>query len=200
MQTDDYNQKVLKHLLKDGKEISRERMIQAKEQADEILKEIDNRFCSKGERDFVQESLKSKAIPSPKLLVKDHKKKDKWGQYPTRLVIPATNFTSSFPKLGCLGIKKILDDDETIDYVKKMIVQASQAKNRLEKLHINKSRNTIFSLYIESFYASITYSLVETTINYFATDLSMKNKLMIRECRKLIHFGMGNTLITFEDK
>jgi hypothetical protein len=46
--------------------------------------------------------------------MKDHKKKDKWGQYPTRLVIPATNFTSAFPKLGYLGIKKIFDD-ETID-------------------------------------------------------------------------------------
>jgi hypothetical protein len=77
MQTEDYKQKVLKHLLKDGKEISRERLIQAKEQANELLEEI-NRLCSKRERDFVQESLKSKAIPSPKLLVKDHKKKDKW--------------------------------------------------------------------------------------------------------------------------
>jgi hypothetical protein len=70
MQTDDYKQKVLKHLLKDGKEISRERLIQAKEQANELLEEID-RLCSKSERDFVQEFLKSKGIPSPKLLVKD---------------------------------------------------------------------------------------------------------------------------------
>jgi hypothetical protein len=69
MQTDDYKQKVLEHLLKDGKEISRQRLIQAKEQADKLLEEID-RLCSKGERDFVQESLKSKAIPSPKLLVR----------------------------------------------------------------------------------------------------------------------------------
>jgi hypothetical protein len=42
--------------------------------------------------------------------------------------------------------------------------------------------------------------MVEITINYFATDLSMKDKLMIRECLKLIHFGIGNTLITFEEK
>jgi hypothetical protein len=48
MQTDDYKQKVLKHLLKDGKEISRERLIQAKEQADKLLEEIE-RLCSKGE-------------------------------------------------------------------------------------------------------------------------------------------------------
>jgi hypothetical protein len=59
---------------------------------------------------------------------------------------------------------------------------------------------TIFSLDIESFYPSVTYSLVEIIINYFATDRSMKDKLMIRECQKLTHFGMGNTLIAFEDK
>jgi hypothetical protein len=56
---------------------SQERLIQAKVQADELLEEID-RLCLKSKRDFVQESLKSKAIPSPKLLMmKDHKKKDK---------------------------------------------------------------------------------------------------------------------------
>jgi hypothetical protein len=28
----------------------------------------------------------------------------------------------------------------------------------------------------------------------------LKENLMIQECLKLIHFGMGNALITFEDK
>jgi hypothetical protein len=65
MQTDKYKQKALRHLLKDGKEIQRERRTQAQEQAEELLKEI-NRLCSKGEREFVQDSLKStKAITSP---------------------------------------------------------------------------------------------------------------------------------------
>jgi hypothetical protein len=95
MPTEEYKQKFLRHLLKDGQEISGERLILAQEQAEELLEDID-RLCSKGERDFIQESLKSKAIPSPKLLIKDHKKKDKWGNFPTRLVIPATNFTSAF--------------------------------------------------------------------------------------------------------
>jgi hypothetical protein len=78
MPTEEYKQKVLRHLLKDGKEISRERLILAQGQAEELLADID-RLCSKGERDFIQELLKSKAIPSPKLLIKDHKRKDKWG-------------------------------------------------------------------------------------------------------------------------
>jgi hypothetical protein len=141
------------------------------------MESIDH-LCSKNETNFIQESLKSKAIPSPKLLVKDHKKEDKWGQYPTRLFIPVTNFTSAFPKLGYLGIKKIFDDAK-INYMAKTIIQASHAKDQLERLHINKKNNTVFSLDIESFYPSVTYSLVETTTNYFSKNLPMKEILMI---------------------
>jgi hypothetical protein len=169
MQTDDYKQKVLKHLLRDGKEISRERLIQAKEPADKLLEEID-RLCSKGERDFIiQEPLKSKVILSPKLLVKDHKKKDKWGKYstqPGQSYLPLT-FNLGLSKTGLPGYQQIFDHKQS-DYMKKTIVQASHAKHMLEKLHINKSRNTVFSLDIECFYPLVTYSLVEITINYFA--------------------------------
>jgi hypothetical protein len=93
--------------VKYGKVIPRERLTEAHEQAIELMESIDH-LCSKNETDLIQESLQSNAIPSPKFLVKDHKKKDKWGQYPTRLVIPATNFTPPLPKLGYLGIKKFL--------------------------------------------------------------------------------------------
>ena len=40
--------------------------------------------------------------------LKDHKPLID-GEYETRLVIPATNFTSAFPKAGYLGIKAIFD-------------------------------------------------------------------------------------------
>jgi hypothetical protein len=82
--------------------------------------------------------------------------------------------------------------------MKKTIIQASHAKSTLENLNIKKNYHTIFSLDIKSFYASVTCNLVEMTINCFGKDLQMKDKLMIRECLKLIHFGMGNTLITFK--
>jgi hypothetical protein len=91
-------------------------------------------------------------MPSPQLLVKDHKKKDKRGNFPTRLVIPATNFTSAFPKLGYV---EMIFDDEKVNYVKKTIVQASHAKGILENLFINKSAHAVFSLDIESFYPSM---------------------------------------------
>ena len=46
---------------------------------------------------------------SLKILIKDHKRINKKGEYPTRLVIPATKFTATFYKIGYLGIKRSLD-------------------------------------------------------------------------------------------
>jgi hypothetical protein len=139
-----------------------------------------------------QESLKFKLIPSPKLLVKDHKNKDKWGQFPTRFVIPATDFTSAFQKLGYLGVK--IFDEAKIDQMKKTSIQASHAKNTFEELNIKKLTHTVFSLDVASFYPSVTCALVEIAINCFTKDLLIRDKLMIRECLKLIHFGMATML------
>jgi hypothetical protein len=55
---------------------------------------------------FVEEMLDSRAVPTPKLLIKDHKPMNEKGEYMTRLIVPATNFTVVFPKVGYLGIKK----------------------------------------------------------------------------------------------
>ena len=48
-------------------------------------------------------------IPSLKILIKNHKTINKKGEFPTRLVIPATNFTATYSKIGYLGIKRYLD-------------------------------------------------------------------------------------------
>ena len=86
---------------------------------------------SKNEVGHINESLKTKAIPTPKLLIKDHKKMSNMGKFPTRLVIPATNFSATFAKFGYLGVKKILEKNE-INYTKFTIVQASQVKEEWE--------------------------------------------------------------------
>ena len=68
---------------------------------DRILKihfQAQQEFECLGDDGFL--SLKGKAIPTPSLLIKDHKKPLADGTFPTRLVIPADNFTSAFPKLG----------------------------------------------------------------------------------------------------
>ena len=46
------------------------------------------------EENFVRQSLATKAIPAPKLLIKDHNKINEKGEFLTRLVIPTTNFTA----------------------------------------------------------------------------------------------------------
>ena len=82
---------------------------------------------SKNEVGHINESLKTKAIPTPKLLIKDHKKLTSMGEFLTRLVIPETNYSATFEKVGYLGSEKILEKNE-INYTKFTIVQASQIK------------------------------------------------------------------------
>ena len=57
----------------------------------------------------MRQLLATKAVPAPKYLIKDHKKINEKGEFPTRLVIPTTNFTATFSKIGYLGIKRCLD-------------------------------------------------------------------------------------------
>ena len=46
---------------------------------------------------------------------------------PTRLVIPETNFSDDFEKVGYLGLKKMLDKNK-INYTGFIIFQESQVK------------------------------------------------------------------------
>jgi hypothetical protein len=194
----DYQDWATKHLLKNGKEIPRSKLVEVLDEANELLESLDD-VMSEDEYSFVKESLNSKAIPSPKLLIKDHKFVNDDGTYPTRLVVPATNFTSAFSKLGYIGIKKIIDA-AGINYSEKTIVQASHLKTQIESLGIKKDMHTIFSLDIEAFYPSVTYGLVERAIEYFSKSLEENEKKKIKDCLKMIAFGMGNTLLTFVDK
>ena len=82
---------------------------------------------SKKEVGHINESLKTKAIPTPKLLIKDHKKLTSKGDFTTRLMIPSTNVSATFAKMDYLGLKNILEKNE-INYTKFTIVKASQVK------------------------------------------------------------------------
>ena len=56
---------------------------------------------------FILEKVDSKMLPTPSLLIKDHKAPDKHGDYPHQLIRPVMNFTSGFPNVGYHGIKAI---------------------------------------------------------------------------------------------
>ena len=55
---------------------------------------------------------------------KDHKTPNKAGNYPTGLLIPATNFTQSFAKIGYKAINVVLDAN-SIQYDRHITVQSS---------------------------------------------------------------------------
>ena len=71
--------------------------------------------------------MTKKAIPAPKLLIKDHKTLTSKGYLPTKIVIPATNFSATFTNVGYLGLKDVLEKNE-INYTGFTIVQVSQVK------------------------------------------------------------------------
>ena len=194
----DYTKWVLGHLQQYAREVPRSKLTEISEKAKDMLDEKIE-LLSKKEVAFLRQSIDSKAIPSPKLLIKDHKKENEFGHFPTRLVVPASNFTSAFPKLGYLGIKKIFDDNK-VDYMAKTIIQAADLKKTLEKLTITNLNSTIVSIDAVDYYPSVRFKLVKKAIHFFSDKLSEEDKTKIEECLDMIKFGMGSTLITFIDK
>ena len=51
---------------------SRDKLVEILIKAIKLLEKVGHILCEK-ERDYIQDSLDSKAVPTPKLLVKDHK-------------------------------------------------------------------------------------------------------------------------------
>ena len=79
------------------------------------------------EEQSVRQLLATCAIPSPKLLIKHHKKINMKEEFPTWLIMPATNFTAMFSKLVYRRIK-IMMDRAKVNYSRVSVVQASDRK------------------------------------------------------------------------
>mgnify|MGYP001787478984 FL=1 len=195
-----YSKWVISHLAKNAKEVPRSQLTDVQKLAFDILRDkTELGIFSDKEEQFVQQTIQSKAIPSPKLLIKDHKNPDSEGNFPTRLVVPANNFTSGFPRIGYLGIKRILDNNK-VNYMSKTIIQASNLKEQLETLGITCNNSTIVSIDAENFYPSVRLKLVRKAVYYFSRNLPEEDQINIEHCLDLIKFGMQHTLITFIDK
>ena len=165
-----YVKKMHAHLAKTGKKNKREKLIDIEKEALELLDSITTHL-DKGELAFLTKTINSKAIPTPKILIKDHKKVDASGESPSRLLVPATNFKQAFPKLGYQGIRKVFDR-EKVKYMRFTKIQATAIKEDLELIEINKHNNTLFLLHIEAMHPSIKYKLVEKAVNLFAKKRS----------------------------
>jgi hypothetical protein len=105
MNVEKYKTEFLKHLSKSAVAIKRAKLTEIIDNCSDMLNDLEE-LISEKELAFLDEKINSKVIPQPKILIKDHKKPDYDGNFPTRLVVPATNFTAGFPKLGYMGSKK----------------------------------------------------------------------------------------------
>ena len=61
------------------------------------------------------------------------------------MVIPPTNFTAIFSKIGYLGIKRCLGKGK-VNYSRNSIVQASDLKEKLEEIGLKKKEVKIASV------------------------------------------------------
>ena len=102
---------VKEHLRQSARDIDRDKVTGIFEDAKLSVDTI-GFIMSKNEVGYINKSLKTKAIPTPKILIKYHKKLTRNGDFPTRLVIPATNSSATFVKMGYLGLKNMLEKNE----------------------------------------------------------------------------------------
>ena len=147
-----------------AKEVSVDKLSLIFDDAYKLLSKLEDILLTK-ENHFIDKSLKTRAVPTPKLLIKDHKKADSKGEFPTRLVVPATNFMAAFPNVGYQGMKAIFDRNG-IEYQKSTIIHAAQLKVELEKLNIKRNEATVISFDAVEMYPSIKYKLVKCTVMY----------------------------------
>ncbi len=195
--TDEYIKQVMKHLKEHGKPISHLDLQKVRTQADGMIRQVQPHL-NKKEVGFLRQYLDSYDIPTPKLLIKDHKPMIN-GVYPTRLIVPASNFMAAFSKLGYLGLKQIFEDNQ-IDYAPHGIEQATQLKAKMEKLHLTPENCTIVSIDAKDYYPSTRFRLVEMAVNKFSKNLPAVTQQKIKVCLRMIKFGIQHTFLVFKDK
>jgi hypothetical protein len=82
----------------------------------------------------------------------------------------------------------------------KTIIQASDLKEKLEKLHLSTHNCTIISIDADNNYPSVQFKLVRKAVHYYSQHLDNDVKETIDACSSMICFGMKSTLFTFQDK
>ena len=82
----------------------------------------------------INESLNKREILTPKLRTIDNNKPYINEEFPTRLVIPAKNFTATFLRVGYLGLKAIINNHQD-KYPKYIITQSPEVKECWENFN-----------------------------------------------------------------
>ena len=191
---EDYKWWASYHLQKTDNLAIRPKVMALFEDANLLLEKVKKELSVK-EEEFVRQLLATRAIPSPKLLIKDQKTINEKGGSPIRLVIPATNFTATFSKFGYLGIKRCMEKGK-VNYSRYSIVQASDLKERIEELEVTREEVTIASVDAINMYPSIKIATIRKAVIYLAIKLTKETKKTINLLLELIHFRMSSTLIS----
>ena len=159
------------------------------------------RMCQKKSKckQQYQWTMKVCAVIGSKLLIKDHKKKKPNGDYPTRLLVPAGNFTAAFDHLGWKAIEKLLIKNK-VNYQSENIKNAYDLKRMIEETDIRESTHTLYSMDIVKMYPSVKFRQIEKAVEYFLRNASEEDKKQANLCLDLVRFSMANTFITFQDK
>jgi hypothetical protein len=77
-------------------------LVKIHEEGNEQLCKLGNTLIEK-ETGFLEEMLDSRAVPTPKPLIKDHKPMNEKGELLTRLICPSNKFDSGVPKARIPG-------------------------------------------------------------------------------------------------
>ena len=138
-------------------------------------------------------------ILTPRLLIKYHKTILRNGSFPTRMLVPATNFTHWLAKIAYIAIKQVLDS-HNIKYNKRTIVQWIHLKCQLEELKLKAGRHTITSLDIINIYPWIKFKLIRQAICHYSEGCSEEKSEVIESALEILPFSMKNTRMTFRSK
>jgi len=85
-----------------------ERLTLNYKEANTLLSKFGN-LMNEGGSKFIENWRATRGVPTPRLLINDHKQREDNGNFPTRLLIPATNFTQCFAKISFLAIKSLFE-------------------------------------------------------------------------------------------
>ena len=122
MKVPTYVKEMMIHITKNCVEIDVSYLQEVETNAQDLMKKHKHLMESR-EANYLDQWIESKMVPTPRLLVKDHKEKNSEGKFPTRLLIPATNFTQCFAKIGYKIIKNEFDA-RNVQYNKHTLKQA----------------------------------------------------------------------------
>ena len=77
-------------------------------EAEKLLETLHYLLLTK-DNDFIFKGLVLKSIPMAHILIKDHVRKDVNTKFPSRLVLPAAEFTDNFLKIGHMAMNSMID-------------------------------------------------------------------------------------------